>query len=1415
MDVAQAFPISAPAIRAQGLAYATRVVGHVAVNLCKTNIHIAASVEVHRPKMDSPMTPAPPGRFKSMFRSILREKNTPGSGQSVRWGARDAYRTITPNTSAEGAPNTPLLDDEESNSFMDRLQNGSSEDHGEKIDQLAAMGQSVGSRFAASGSTTPPMPGPSKASTSTLPPIPRPRFNPSAPSTSSPLSHDDSSTSFPDSMSPGPDQLPSHKPFDMSREMDSIPNILDETSPVVSDSSMSARRTSRPARPSILPSDLTQDSETPFVSAADMPGGVTDDLTEQARASMNITAGPNKSVRGMTTVYPPGMYNFTKSRITPPNLIPFFSVEPKPEPDPNPKPRAKFRDTVGSSSLDFIIAPGANISGTGRVRTSLPPQPLPPFDPPPVPTLTRPLSASNLTFHPPPSPGASFSHSQNESNLLARATTTKTFQISARELPTLYLPGGYKFDPTQIDPDHIPELSRFFLPQVEEPDNSEPGPDTSRGSVTIGHRHNTSVGSVGSRKSLQLLDFDQSNASTVSPSRVPAPTSQSVSRNRPNSLSSTSSFSGANPNSLADLTQLIESQYRADLAAHTALVPILLSRAETAEGSAQRLSCVVKDARSRVKELERLCGELGHEVGLLKKERSELIADRAHIANERDGLRTCQVGLEARIGDMSTERESLLSEIGNLSTDLDTLAQAQNARGVLDMASGHAMREMHVQLSRAEKEAKRSLRRKEERDEARARLAEFQSRLEDVEKSRVGWGQKRGALETEVRDLEVRVEREKDGSGAKEAFALERQQWEKERMALLDRAVRAEQALDNARGPDAGECDQKLRRQLDEYKAEVESQWKYAEQADATIKALEADVKQLSKQLEDTRKTGRLSSGSSEEWKYIEAEWEHQRAQWNQERADLQAEEEARREDMQAEIDALKEDIDGLAYERDAYRAELDEVRAELVKSSKAGNSEGEMKRMEDDLAILADRARHAEEMYVTTQNELRTAETNLRKLQDRIRQYENTNQDLTRFQDELDDLQVQRNNLETERKQLLESVERAEKQLRDLEVRCVRAENDRVEVVRDRAEIEDHMERMRVELEDARHERGLLEQERNSLAEELGLEQGAHSALIKEHQRVAARLEDLDHEHQTSLDTVRRLERIVQARNTELAQTEESIRTQALEAEQLRSHTRELERIKAQRDDALRSESQLQKQLEDTQKLRTAESSELSKLRERMKHLVDESTRSQRRINELMTESADKEVRIVQLSKARAQDLEDKEGLNVALQSKQQELELIKRKLGVRGTAGATPAPSRMQRASYSRRESTASSIAMETPLPRAMVRKDYSESIPSESVASVSSYSVAAAPLQTSSRANIYGSTTEIAITNTPSTVKPARRVSDSVPPRSSLRPASVSHRTSISVSSLRGVHFAASETTESETEDSDITLQKVSLI
>jgi chromosome segregation ATPase len=66
--------------------------------------------------------------------------------------------------------------------------------------------------------------------------------------------------------------------------------------------------------------------------------------------------------------------------------------------------------------------------------------------------------------------------------------------------------------------------------------------------------------------------------------------------------------------------------------------------------------------------------------------------------------------------------------------------------------------------------------------------------------------------------------------------------------------------------------------------------------------------------------------------------------------------------------------------------------------------------------------------------------------------------------------------------------------------------------------------------------------------------------------------------------------------------------------------------------------------------------------LRERVAALQEELERLRRQVHDLQQESADKEVRLTQFGKWRDQDKEDIKGLNIALDSKQQELELVSR---------------------------------------------------------------------------------------------------------------------------------------------------------
>ncbi|KAG9080229.1 hypothetical protein FRC06_006916, partial [Ceratobasidium sp. 370] len=638
-------------------------------------------------RMDIPATPMPPGRFT--FRSILRDANTPRTGQSVRWDARNAFRTITPNTSAgsatEGAPSvediprTPLLEDEEHTSFLDRLHSDSSEGRSgaNRIDELAALGQSVGSRLTAAPaiSTTPPTPGPAPPPKS-LAPIPRPRFNSTTPSTSSPLARDDSTLSLPNSMSPAPDFSLSHKPFDMSRELDAIPIALgNESSGMASDASVvGVRNGSRGHQPSVITlGDIDEDATRFYSGNTSSPP--LEGISPGNGSTREDTVGPGISVRGMTTRYPPGMFNLTKSQAR----LSAFSVEPDTSGERSqPSMRPKRRDTTGSSSLDFITA-----SGGGSARSSLPPAPMPDFDPPPVPTTSGSVRSSLPARV--QSSSSPLSRSNSYSNLLSRATTTAPsrellantlpHEPTARELPTLYPPGHMRFDQTtivpQVDPDNIPELTRFFTPTLGEG-------DVWMTRTTMGHHPS------GQSQSSFAPETDRepfSPDATGVPLPVSPPLTISTSSSRPPSASSSQT-------SVADLTNLIESQYKADLAAHAALVPILLARAESAEGSAKRLAGVVKDTRGRVRELEMLCVELGEEVGILREERAGLASERIELVSQ--------------VNDLSTERDVLLGEVGNPSTDVAGMTRVQQDRDVLDAASGQALREMHATLRRAE-----------------------------------------------------------------------------------------------------------------------------------------------------------------------------------------------------------------------------------------------------------------------------------------------------------------------------------------------------------------------------------------------------------------------------------------------------------------------------------------------------------------------------------------------------------------------------------------------------------------------------------------------------------------------------------------------------------------------------------------
>ncbi|KAF8266077.1 hypothetical protein EI94DRAFT_1587035, partial [Lactarius quietus] len=192
--------------------------------------------------------------------------------------------------------------------------------------------------------------------------------------------------------------------------------------------------------------------------------------------------------------------------------------------------------------------------------------------------------------------------------------------------------------------------------------------------------------------------------------------------------------------------------------------------------------------------------------------------------------------------------------------------------------------------------------------------------------------------------------------------------------------------------------------------------------------------------------------------------------------------------------------------------------------------------------------------------------------------------------------------------------------------------------------------------------------------------------------------------------------------------------------------------------------------------------------LRERVGTLEPEIEKLRKQVRDLQAESANREVQIAQMEKRHDRDREDLQGLNIALDSKQQELELLKRRMSVKGTAGPTPAPSKV---GHIRRESTTFSPPARPASCLSDDNKDASKAgKTSESTARVTT-------LGKSVRINASATTTPTSTTTsannkipTPTTIKPTRTIDGSMgpPPATARQRASLSTTTSPTTSHTR---------------------------
>lgn len=233
-------------------------------------------------------------------------------------------------------------------------------------------------------------------------------------------------------------------------------------------------------------------------------------------------------------------------------------------------------------------------------------------------------------------------------------------------------------------------------------------------------------------------------------------------------------------------------------------------------------------------------------------------------------------------------------------------------------------------------------------------------------------------------------------------------------------------------------------------------------------------------------------------------------------------------------------------------------------------------------------------------------------------------------------------------------------------------------------------------------------------LERQLRSEQDHAEELTRALQEREDRVSILEQERQYAHDNVSRLQESLRQRDAEISKYEQRIREREAEVEEVREsltkqkreHARIVDEQSRRISEVVAREVEARAHMENMVKGKAENDVNASTLKERVNALKDEVERLRRQVHELQQESADKDMKLVQSAKQRAQDKEDMQGLNIALDSKQQELELVcakllfrlrvylfsgqlKRRLGTRTSAGSTPASK-----APLRRESSASGV-------------------------------------------------------------------------------------------------------------------------
>ncbi|KAG2113690.1 hypothetical protein DEU56DRAFT_934066 [Suillus clintonianus] len=254
-------------------------------------------------------------------------------------------------------------------------------------------------------------------------------------------------------------------------------------------------------------------------------------------------------------------------------------------------------------------------------------------------------------------------------------------------------------------------------------------------------------------------------------------------------------------------------------------------------------------------------------------------------------------------------------------------------------------------------------------------------------------------------------------------------------------------------------------------------------------------------------------------------------------------------------------------------------------------------------------------------------------------------------------------------------------------------AHNDLDAAHQESPELHNNIEDLQNETEALKSDLEALENKLLNMEEEwsVGENQRAHleSELLRTTEEHETHITSLTAELTFAHENISRLETNIKERDDSISNLTTTLLSHRDEAESLReelatlkvehsrafsSQTRTLQDLQAQ-------EKDLRSQLEVALRERAESDIMLVNSKERVGSLMDDVARLRRTAHEMQQSSAAREVTIVQLRKERERDREDVNGLNIALDSKQQSLELIKRKISLKTVSTPTPVPSRPMR--------------------------------------------------------------------------------------------------------------------------------------